>query len=285
VRDPAGAARPQEVAGGPAAFFTSPDGRWFEPTALARGPWDADSCHAGPPTGLLARASELAVPGQPLVRLTVDLVRAVPMAGFAVEAEVTRAGRTVSTTVVRMLTGARAESTSARGLHVASYDGGEAGGAHGLGDVPTAEVDGPRLVEAVPGRFPITRTVHGLTCFVDAVETAFPPGQDGSTGPSTLWMRAPRLIAEEEPSAFQRICPLADCGNAVSRNEDVGRLAFMNADLTIALHRRPEGEWFASESVSHWHADGHGISDSRLHDVHGPVGRAVQTLLLRPLGR
>lgn len=278
--DPAGAARPQEAAGGPAAFFTSPDGRWFEPTALARGPWDADACHAGPPTGLLARASERAVPGQPLVRLTVDLVRAVPMAGFAVEAEVTRAGRTVSTTVVRMLTSTGAEVLSARGLHVASYDAGP-----GLGEVPSAEVAGPRLADAVAGRFPISRTVHGLTCFVDAVETAYPPGQDGSTGPSTLWMRAPRLLAGEEPSAFQRICPLADCGNAVSRNEDVGRLAFMNADLTIALHRRPEGEWFASESVSHWHADGHGISDSRLHDARGPVGRAVQTLLLRPLGR
>lgn len=267
----------EEAAGRPAAFFTSPDGRWFAPTALARGPWDADSCHAGPPTGLLARASEHALPDQPLVRLTVDLVRPVPMAGFAVEAEVTRAGRSVSTTLVRLLAADGRELLSARGLHVASY-------AEGLGSVPTAPVAGPVLADAVPGPFPIGRTLHGLPCFTDAVETAYPPGHDGSPGPTTLWLRAPRLLAGEDPSPFQRICPLADCGNAVSRNEDVARLGFLNADLTVALHRRPEGEWFASESVSHWHADGLGMSDSVLHDVHGPVGRAVQTLLLRPLG-
>lgn len=272
----------EEAAGAPAAFFASPDGRWFEPTELARGPWDAEACHAGPPTGLLARASELAVPGQPLVRLTVDLVRAVPMAGFALEAEVTRAGRTVSTTLLRLLGADGREVLSARGLHVASYAAGPGG--TGLAPVPTADVVGPVLADAVPGPFPIGSTLHGLPCFTDAVETAYPPGHDGSPGPSTLWMRAPRLLADEEPSPFQRVCPLADCGNAVSRNEEVGRLGFVNADLTVALHRRPEGEWFALESVSHWHGDGHGTSDSVLHDARGPVGRAVQTLLLRPLG-
>lgn len=272
------------------AFFTAPDclddpaGTWFVPTDLARGPWVADACHAGPPTGLIARASERAVaalvgPAQPLLRLTVDLVRPVPMAGFRVEAEVVRAGRSVTTTLVRLVDGAGREVLTARGMHVAA-------GEVVVPPAPEAPADGwPVLDESVPGPFPIEGAAHGLTCFVDAVETRWPPGEGGTPGPSTVWMRTPPLLAEEEPSPFQRICPLADCGNAVSRLAEPREagLSFMNTDLTIALHRPPVGEWFASRSTSWWQPTGHGQSDSLLLDAHGPVGRAVQTLLLRPL--
>ncbi len=267
-----------EAYDGPAAFFTTEDGRWFAPTELARGPWDPDACHAGPPAGLMARASERAVPGQALVRLTVDLIRPVPMGGFAVEAEVTRAGRTVSTTRVSLLDADGRELLAAHGSHV--------GEATEPLDAPTAEVGGPALAEAEPGGFPIRAGgLHGLAGFTSAIETRTPPGHESAPGPSTLWMRTPPLLPGEEPSPFQRICPLADCGNAVSRNADVGSgpgaIAFMNTDLTLHLHRAPVGEWFASESVSHWQPTGHGMSDSRLFDERGPVGRAVQSLLLR----
>ena len=39
-----------------------PDGtEWFVPTDHARRPWDPDSCHGGPPTGLLVRALQTLV--------------------------------------------------------------------------------------------------------------------------------------------------------------------------------------------------------------------------------
>ena len=51
----------------PDTFFTverRADGsEWFTPTDHARGPWDPDACHGGPPTGLLVRALEQVVPG------------------------------------------------------------------------------------------------------------------------------------------------------------------------------------------------------------------------------
>ena len=79
------------------SFFTSaarPDGtEWFSPTDHARGPWDADACHGGPPTGLLVRALEHALPAMRLARIAVDLGRPLPMAGFTIVTEVTRAGR------------------------------------------------------------------------------------------------------------------------------------------------------------------------------------------------
>ena len=78
------------------SFFTSNDKQWFEPTGHCRGPWHAEHCHAGPPTGLLARSAELALPDKQLVRLTVNLLRPIPFAGFRISTEITKQGRNVS---------------------------------------------------------------------------------------------------------------------------------------------------------------------------------------------
>ncbi|MGA0321700.1 MAG: acyl-CoA thioesterase domain-containing protein, partial [Ilumatobacteraceae bacterium] len=70
----------------PAGFIeieTQPDGtEILRPTSLCRGPWDPDSCHAGPPTGAIARAAEQALPDLRLVRLTTEIMKPIPMAGF-----------------------------------------------------------------------------------------------------------------------------------------------------------------------------------------------------------
>lgn len=246
---------------------------WFRPTDACRGPWSVDACHAGPPTGLLARATERLFPEQCLVRLTVDLVRPIPHAGFSVTAAPTRTGRTVSTSALAIVDGEGKVVVTANGMHLAS-------GPHFR--LPTAPHDTPDLDEAVPGDFPITRAAHDLPMFASGVEVRYPPGHGPDPGPTTMWMRALPLLPDEEPTGFQRICPLADCGNAVSRNGEVSDHAFMNTDLTLLVHRVPEGEWFGLESVSRWESNGHGMSDSLLFDRHGPVGRALQTLLVQP---
>ena len=254
------------------SFFTTADGDWFQPTDHCRGPWDPHACHAGPPTGLLARASELIVPGQPLRRLTVDLTRPVPHAGFRIVATLTRPGRTVSTTEMTLVSGDGKPLVTARGMHVAEGEPLE---------LPTIEYDTPRLAEAIPLRFPIEVTAHALPGFRQAVEVRYPPGDGPSLGPGRMWMRTIPLLPDEQGSGFQRICPLADCGNAVSANADAGRLTFMNTDLTVLLHREPQGEWFGMDSVSRWEPTGTGISDSLLFDGRGAVGKALQTLLIR----
>jgi hypothetical protein len=112
------------------------------------------------------------------------------------------------------------------------------------------------------------------------VEVRYPPGQDPEPGPTTVWMRALPLLPDETPSPFQRICPLADCGNAIGRNAEPAEMGFMNVDLTIVLHRDPIGEWLGSRAVSRWEPTGIGMADALLFDGGGVVGRAVQTLLL-----
>lgn len=209
------------------------------------------------------------------MRLTVELTRPVPFAGFRIASEITRKGRTVSTTKMVIVDGNGKELVTAYGMHVASP---------GTFDMPTVQIETPNLDEARPDAFPIGDLAHDEPCFIHAVESKYPPGHDRSPGPTVAWMRTPQLLPDETPSGFQAICPMADCGNAVSRNEEPTRFAFMNTDLTINLHREPEGEWFGMDAVSHWQPNGLGMSDSMLFDATGPVGRVLQTLITIPIG-
>ena len=224
----------------------------------------------------MARTLERLVPDKRLVRLTVDLAKPIPFAGFSIEASVVRVGRTVATVTAAIVDEAGNRPASSTGLFV--------GPDAEHGGIPThAEVHpaGP-LGEAVPGPFPFTTSMHGLPAFNGAgVEMAYPPGETPEPGPTTLWMRTVPLLADEVPSPFQRICPLADCGNAFGRNAEPTEFSFINPDLTVVLHREPEGEWMGSSSSSHWHADGIGMADSLLFDTVGVVGRAIQTVIIR----
>jgi hypothetical protein len=256
------------------SYFTTTDGVWFRPTELARGPWDASACHAGPPTGLVVRALERLVPHQRLARVGVDLIRPIPLAGFRVQAEVRRPGRSVTLSEAEVLDD---EQVYARvsAMHLRQIDPIE---------VTTAIFDLPRFEDSVPGRFPIHDTRHGQRGFADSLEVRYDPsGSKGDGGPTVIWMRTPPLLADEEPSGFQRLCPLADSGNGISHNEYLDRVLFVNPDLTISIHRLPVGDWIGARMVSHWRPDGTGMADSELFDVSGPVGRAVQNLLLTPL--
>lgn len=255
------------------SFFTTDDGDWFRPTEVCRGPWDPDACHAGPPTGLLARASEALLPDQQLVRLTVDLTRPIPHAGFRIDGEIVRAGRTVSTAAFAIVDGDGRTVVTARSMHVAPQP---------TATLPTATADTPRFADARPDRFPITMAGHELTAFSSGTEVRYPPGDEPTPGPTRIWMRTVPLLPDEAGSGFQRICPLADCGNAVSRNTEPTTAAFLNTDLTIVWHREPVGEWFGMDSVSRWEPNGLGMSDSLLFDDEGPVGRAVQAILVQP---
>lgn len=266
-------------------FFAAPEQRrvdgtdveWFTPTDHARGPWDPDACHAGPPTGLLVRAMERVLPSMRLVRITVDLAKPIPMAGFRIDTEVTRLGRTVGATRAAIVDADRVVRVTAIGLHIASQDA-------PLFDGPLDNADfvPPSLSDSKPGPFPISATAHGLAGFSgSAVRTRYPPGETPGPGATTVWMNTVPLLPDEDPSPFERICPLADCGNAFSRHVDPGDVMFVNPDLTIAVHRDPVGEWLGSRSVSQWQPSGIGLATATLLDDEGIIGQALQTMILR----
>src|SRR4051794_7780693 len=77
--------------------FYIPDGDGFRSTELTRGPWDPGSQHAGPPAALLAREIERCSPreGAVIGRVTIEILKPVPIAPLRAEAQVVRPGRTV----------------------------------------------------------------------------------------------------------------------------------------------------------------------------------------------
>ena len=256
----------------PDAYFEIEGTERFLPTAFTRGPWDVDACHAGPPTALMARASERLIEDKPLVRLVVEIRRPIPMTGFSVRSTLDRNGRVVATTTVEIHDG---DKTYARawGLHLASHD---------IGAVETHHLSYPSVADSVPGRFPITVT-HSETGFDRSLEVRYgPASSQGAGGETFMWARTKvPLLAGEEPSGFQMLCPLADCGNGISWHEPTDRMSFVNADLVLSVHRPPVGEWMGSHSVSFWESSGIGRADARLFDESGPVGSAMQNLVLR----
>ncbi len=224
---------------------------------------------------MLARASEQLVPEQRLARIVVELGRPVPMAGFTIAADMVRSGRATSTTQMTLLDLDGRVCAQARGLHISERPVLDA--TRGDSFVP------PRLDDSEPGDFPVRRNLHGLTGFRSATEVRYPIGEDCELGPTTLWMRTVANLLPGEPmSPFQRICPLADCGNAFSRQAEAWEIGFVNADLVVALHRDPIGEWMGMASTAVWQPSGIGLVSSALFDEHGSVGRAMQTLVLQP---
>ena len=238
-----------------------------------RGPWDVNACHAGPVMGLVARAAEALVPEKRMTRLSADLMRPIPLDGFRVTAEIRREGRLTGATSVKVTNRDGKDCVLASTLHIAETD---------LGEVPTAPFPLPDFAASVEGQFPVQETAHDLPCFSHCVEVRYPPGENPDPGPTTLWMRGPHLLAGEAPTTFQRLCPLADCGNGTSRNAEIAVMGFMNCDITIVAHRHSDAEWLGSQARSHWQPNGIALAEAEIFDDKGPVASVLQTVVLMP---
>jgi hypothetical protein len=92
-------------------------------------------------------------------------------------------------------------------------------------------------------------------------------------------MRFP-LVAGEPISPLARVLIAADSGNGVSSALDYRQFIFVNPELTVYLHRPLEGEWLCLEAESIVSPRGVGLAASTLHDLRGPVGRGLQSLLV-----
>lgn len=254
------------------AFFHR-DGDWIVANDACRGPWSVDACHAGPVTGAMARAVEQAVPGKQLVRLTLSFQRPIPMAGFRIAAKLEREGRAATTASAELSDRSGRICALASSLHLTAYPPVE---------FPTQSIPHPVFADARKGKFPVQNPLHDLPFFGFGIEAAYPPGETGEPGPTTMWMRTMPLLEDEQPSPFQTLCPIADCGNGISRNAEFAVASFVNADLTVLAYRLPESEWIASSAISFWEPNGIGMSQATLFDTRGALGIALQTLIIRP---
>jgi hypothetical protein len=263
----------------PAAIYTpETDGSTFVATELARGPWDPNAQHGGAPAALLARAierHEVNGAGEEvrLARLTIELLRPVPLGRVELVARTLRPGRKVQL-VEASLSAGGTEVARATGLRNREADGPHPEGAHETGALASRS-------DALAWTFERVGPLN----FGAAMEFAPLTGGPGQIGPATVWfrLRVP-VVAGEETSPLMRVAAAADFGNGISAVVDWnGGWMFINPDLTIHLSRYPRGEWVALEAVTHASDDGIGFAESGLYDEEGRIGRSVQSLLFDTL--
>jgi Thioesterase-like superfamily len=262
------------------AFFEPAGNSAFVATPATAGPWSPDAQHGGPPSALAARALERHEPaeGQRLGRVTVDILRPVPVAKLTVRTRTIRPGRRVAL-LETVLEADGQEVLHARGWRIAIPDG-QVPVIRGIGDaapppLPLPDADGQQLA----ARLPNAHTAG----YLSAIEWRFLDGGFEQPAPGRAWTR-PRipLVAGEDASPMCRTLLVADSGSGVSAVLDPARFIFINVDLTVVLPRDPIGEWLLLEAATTTGTQGTGLAETALSDLSGRCGTALQTLLLAP---
>lgn len=261
----------------PAAFTLDANGLPHA-TELTRGPWDPAHQHAGPPTALLCRAIEEAAVPQGLrhvARMTANLLRPVPIGPLRIEVTADYVGRNAAH-YSAVLTAHGKECVRVTALVQREMD---------LPVPPDAlehPLPGPpmSLAASQPVRFPFASPE--LLGYGDLVENRSADGRIFN-GACKVWFRMNHpLVQGEAPSPYQRVFVAADSGNGVSAVLDYQRYAFVNSDLTVNLMRRPVGEWICLDARTVLGGNGCGLAESALYDEQGLIGRATQSLVVRP---
>ena len=257
----------------PEAFYEKA-GDGFLATELTRGPWDPGAQHAGPPSALVGRELERVPGGEgfQIARVSVEILRPVPIGAVRVEAELVRPGRSVQM-LEASLTGEDGEKlVVARAWRIRTSE------LEIPDDVVTTPPPPPGPDEGdVPGFFETGQSVGYHT----AMEWRSVGGGFLEPGPATVWMRMGcELVAGEAPTPLQRTLVAADVGNGISAVLDWRRFVFINVDLTVHLERMPEGEWVCVDAVTLPQRNGIGTAESVLCDERGRIGRAAQALLI-----
>lgn len=264
-----------------------PDGGRFVPTEYARGPWSPDSLHGGPVAALLAGTVDAQPADEPMhvARLTVELLRPVPLAPLTLSCTVPRPGRKVQL-VEAVLSDGRRDLAWGRALRLRLQPTGA--GAPDLpdpnhGPVPGRDPDAPAGPDDGHDSSSPTALGHYRAFHNAGAELRYVTGSFTTLGPATVWVRlAVPVVAGEEPSPLQRVAAAADFGNGVSAELDFGRFLFINPDLTVNLVRPAVGAWVCLDAVTRIGIPGVGLAECRLFDVLGPIGRSTQSLLVEP---
>jgi hypothetical protein len=256
------------------AFFRRLDSDLFEATQWTRGPWSPKHQHAGPPSALVAgRLAEMVDDSFRVVRVAIEVTRQVPIGRLRLERSFRREGRSVKAIAGRLFDEEGKLVLSADALAIAEVE---------LGlDPERPLMDEPLAGDSKPIEFPFQDSAPG---YAAAMELRFGRGAFGQ-GDVMAWMRMRVALLEGlEPSPLERVLAAADSGNGVSQRVSPFEYAFMNPDLNVTLHRPAEGEWVGMAARTDMDAQGTGVADTRLYDEGGPIGRGIQTLLIRKRG-
>ena len=120
--------------------------------------------------------------------------------------------------------------------------------------------------------------------YIDSIDILNMPDPDEPESHHRIhWVRTDKpIVAGIETDGVEYLMSMVDVANGVGASLDPRKWMFMNTDLVVHLHREPEGEWIGISAKASIGPDGIGMTAAYLYDVRGPVGRSMQTLLVRP---
>jgi hypothetical protein len=212
--------------------------------------------------GLLAHAVEKEWGDEAFLpaRLTVDLYRMPPFAPVEVSTEVEREGNRIRVVDATFTSEGTPIARASCVLLKRSENPEGTVWSPSAWNVPAPETLSPP--EGWGGREPMwdTRVIgHGF----------------GSTEQKRAWLRENRPLAQDVAmTPFVRAAFAADFTNPFANSGSAG-LKFVNADITLYLHRLPAGEWLGFEVIEHHATEGVALGECALYDEQGPVGRSL----------
>lgn len=264
------------------ALFTF-DGETYEPTDRARGPWSPDTLHGSPVAALIAfsveqylRDSQSEAPATTgqirIARQTIDLFRPVPYARLAVEVQPIREGRRLAVLQTQISCEDKLLTQATTLCLRADPQLGSVGTDYGWEPPPPRREAAAQTVDRVGNRwasYPGTLEMRHLV-------------SPGGSEPPVVWIKADApVLADAELSPAVRAAGIADFVSPFA-NMQPGRSGYVNADITLHLHRPPVGKWHYLRVVSRGASDGVATAQAVLGDGQGAYGGCSAASLINP---
>lgn len=254
------------------AFYTQTGADVFDSSPSTAGPWSPLAQHAGPPSALLARQIERHQPrpGHRLARVTVDILRPVPVAPLHITVESLRKGKRVELLqATAQADGYTVLIGRAWRLIAASAD------------FPAQPP--PEELREIDAELPASDAVPDgwhADGYLSAIDWRFEQGGFVEFGRAKAWTRPKvALVDGEAMTPWQRVLTVADSGSGISICAPPDRHPAINCDLSVVLDHDPVGDWIGMDSRTTVVPGAGAMTQTIIFDQAGPAGLATQTLV------
>ncbi len=243
----------------------------------AAGPWDNTMQHGSAPTTFAVWAANQVETPAPMhvARVTMDLMRPVPLGELEYETSILRSGRKIQLVGVSLRAGghevARASVLKIRAAAITLPD---------YVDNSSLALDAPMPETCRDPRDGFGDNNPFVQCMTLKLARG---GGFEELGPAAVWFRADRPMIEGHATTPEMLAAIGgDFCNGVASSLDFSKWTFINSDLTLNFSRPPVGDWVLVDGHSVFGPEGAGLSIGRLADRQGYFGRSIQSLVIEP---
>ena len=200
-----------------------------------------------------------------LARLTFDFLQPIPVGLLHVATRVARAGRSTTLLEADLTNDDDVIVARASAWWMTTADT-ESLATDRFGPLPERPTIGEAFWHGVPG-LPSTLAARV---------------QEGQGGDNVMWLSPlVPLVDDELPTPLAALCGIADMLNGVGMVTDYKRVAAINTELSVHLHRQPSSIEIGVRGKTSIGPEGIGVSSGFLYDKTGFLGTATMALLVR----